>query len=88
LNVVELNPHEKIRKRFIDVMKNAKYTIGPQIVYIKRKTLIDIKLNISLNKQCKLLQVSKSSLYYQPTKSFSSGEEIKLLDAINNIMHP
>ena len=51
----------------------------------ERKTLVDIKLNISLNKQCKLLQVSKSSLYYQPTKPFSSGGEIKLLDAINNI---
>jgi len=51
----------------------------------ERKTLVDIKLNISLNKQCKLLQVSKSSLYYLPTKPFSTGSDIKLLDAINNI---
>jgi putative transposase len=51
----------------------------------ERKTLVDIKLNISLNKQCKLLQVSKSSLYYLPTKPFSTGNDIKLLDAINNI---
>ena len=51
----------------------------------ERKTLVDTKLNISLNKQCRLLQVSKSSLYYQAMKPFSIGSEIKLLDAINNI---
>ena len=51
----------------------------------ERKTLVDTKLNISLNKQCQLLHVSKSSLYYNPTKPFSSGSDLKLLDAINNI---
>ncbi len=51
----------------------------------ERKVLVDIKHNLSLNKQCQLLHVSKSSLYYNPTKPFSSGSEIKLLDAINNI---
>jgi len=28
----------------------------------ERKTLLDIKLNMSVNKQCKLLQINKSSL--------------------------
>jgi len=51
----------------------------------ERKTLIDVKLNMSLNKQCQLLQVSKSVLYYNPTKPFSSGSDLKVLDAINNI---
>ena len=51
----------------------------------KRKSLVDSKLNISLNKQCKLLHVSKSVLYYTPTKSFSSGRDLRVLDAINNI---
>jgi len=51
----------------------------------ERKVLIDAKLNISLNKQCRLLHVSKSSLYYNPTKPFSSGRDLKVLDAINNI---
>ena len=51
----------------------------------ERKVLVDIKHNLSLNKQCQLLHVSKSSLYYNPTKPFSRGSEIKLLDAINNI---
>jgi putative transposase len=40
---------------------------------------------MSLTKQCKLLQINKSSLYYRAKKPFSTGKEIKLLDAINNI---
>ena len=51
----------------------------------ERKTLVDTKLDISLNKQCQLLHVSKSSLYYNPTKPFSGGSDLRLLDAINNI---
>ena len=51
----------------------------------ERKALLDTKLNMSLNKQCKLLQINKSSLYYEPKKLFSTDSEIKLLDAINNI---
>jgi len=51
----------------------------------ERKVLLDTKLNLSLNKQCKLLHIGKSSLYYIPKKPFSTGKEIKLLDAINNI---
>lgn len=51
----------------------------------ERKALLDTKLNLSLNQQCKLLHVSKSSLYYEAKTPFSTGKEIKLLDAINNI---
>jgi len=51
----------------------------------ERKALLDVKLELSLNKQCKLLHVAKSSLYYQFSKPFGTGDEIKLLDAINNI---
>ena len=51
----------------------------------ERKTLVDTKHNLSINKQCQLLHVSKSVLYYNPTKPFSSDGAIKLLDAINNI---
>ena len=40
---------------------------------------------MSLNKQCKLLQINKSSLYYEPIKPFSTERLIGLLDAINNI---
>ncbi|HGZ70392.1 MAG TPA: IS3 family transposase [Nitratifractor sp.] len=51
----------------------------------ERKALIDAKLELSLNKQCELLKISKSSLYYQPLTPFSTKRELKLLDAINTI---
>jgi len=51
----------------------------------ERRTMIDTKLDISLNKQCKLLQISKSTLYYTPVKPFASPENIDILNAINNI---
>ena len=51
----------------------------------ERKVLLDTKLNMSLNKQCKLLHIGKSSLYYQAKKPFSTSAELKLLDAINTI---
>jgi putative transposase len=51
----------------------------------ERKNLVDTKHDLSLNKQCKLLHVSKSVLHYKPTKPFSTSGEIKLLDAINDI---
>ena len=51
----------------------------------ERKTLLDAKHTLSQNKQCKLLQINKSSLYYQPTKPFSSNGDLRVLDAINNI---
>ncbi|CAA6799149.1 MAG: Mobile element protein [uncultured Sulfurovum sp.] len=51
----------------------------------ERKTLLDTKLRISLNKQCELLKVNKSSLYYKAKNPFSTSKEISLLDTINNI---
>ena len=51
----------------------------------ERKALVDTGHTISLNKQCKLLNVSKSSLYYKPSKPFSTSSDLKLLDAINKI---
>jgi putative transposase len=50
-----------------------------------RKTFVDTKLNLSLNKQCKLLGIAKSTLYYEPIKKFSTDEDIKLLNALNDI---
>jgi len=51
----------------------------------ERKSLLDSKHKLSQNKQCKLLHISKSSLYYIPSKPFSKGSDLKILDAINNI---
>jgi len=50
-----------------------------------RKTFTDTKHKLSLNKQCKLLHIAKSTLYYAPIKRFSSEWEIKLLNALNEI---
>lgn len=50
-----------------------------------RKTFVDTEHKLSLNKQCKVLNVSKSTLYYEPVKRFSSEEDIKMLNALNDI---
>jgi len=46
---------------------------------------VDTKHNLSLNKQCKLLHIAKSTLYYEPVKIFSSEWELKLLNKLNDI---
>ncbi|MCK5855557.1 MAG: IS3 family transposase, partial [Sulfurovaceae bacterium] len=51
----------------------------------ERKFLLDTKLNMSINKQCKLLRINKSSLYYKAKKPFSTSKEIDFLDTINDI---
>ena len=51
----------------------------------ERESLIDTKLIMSQNRQCELLHVNKSSLYYTQVKPFSKKGDLRLLDAINNI---
>jgi len=47
---------------------------------------VDTKLNISLNKQLKLLSVSKTAhYYYKLIQKFSSEEDLKLLNIIDKI---
>jgi len=50
-----------------------------------RKTFVDSKHELSINKQCKLLHIAKSTLYYEPVKKFSSDEDIKFLNMLNEI---
>jgi putative transposase len=50
-----------------------------------RKNFVDTKQTLSVNKQCELLHIAKSSLYYEPVKKFSSDHDLKLLNAINDI---
>jgi len=50
-----------------------------------RKTFVDTKHNLSLNKQCKLLHIAKSTLYYEPVKKFSSDWDLKFLNKLNDI---
>ena len=51
----------------------------------ERKVLVDTKLTMSLNRQCRLLHINKSSLYYRAMKPFSTNRDMRLLDAINTI---
>jgi len=50
-----------------------------------RKTFVDTEHKLSLNKQCELLGIAKSTLYYTPVKRFSSEADIKFLNALNDI---
>lgn len=51
----------------------------------ERQAMIDTEHKLSLNKQCALLQISKSSLYYEEAIPFSSEEDRALLNAIDKI---
>jgi putative transposase len=50
-----------------------------------RKTFVDSKHELSINKQCKLLHIAKSTLYYEPVKKFSSKKDLKFLNLLNEI---
>jgi len=50
-----------------------------------RKTFTDTKHKLSLNKQCKLLHIAKSTLYYEPLKRFSTEWDIKFFNELNEI---
>jgi len=50
-----------------------------------RKTFTDTKHKLSLNRQCKLLHIAKSTLYYTPVKRFSTEWDIKFLNELNEI---
>ena len=50
-----------------------------------RKTFVDTKHNLSVNKQCKLLHIAKSTLYYEPVKRFSTEWDLKFLNQLNDI---
>ena len=87
---IETLQHEKdlISKKLGETIVEKEFLEGKLVSLAsskERKSLVDSKLNMSLNKQCKLLHVSKSVLYYKPTKPFSSGSDLRVLDAINNI---
>ena len=58
------------------------------IIYLfrskSRKTFVDTKHELSVNKQCKVLNIAKSTLYYVPVKKFSSEEDLKMLNTLND----
>lgn len=50
-----------------------------------RKQLLETGLELSINRQLKLLSISKSSTYYKAVIPFSSDVDQKILDAIDKI---
>jgi len=50
-----------------------------------RKKFVDTKHKLSLNKQCEILHIAKSTLYYEAVKRFSSEWDIKFLNVLNEI---
>ena len=50
-----------------------------------KKDLVETGHKLSLNKQLKLLGISKTAHYYKPIEKFSSNEDKKLLDMIDKI---
>ena len=60
------------------------------VSFDNRKEMIDTEHKLSLNKQLKLLDISKTAHYYEPVIPFSSDEDIKLLNTIDLIhtKHP
>ena len=50
-----------------------------------RKTFVDTKHNLSVNKQCKLLHIAKSTLYYKPVKRFSTEWDLQFLNKLHDI---
>lgn len=55
------------------------------VSFDSRKTMLDTGLKLSINKQLKLLSLSKTALYYKPVKKFSRQSDIKLLNRINEL---
>ena len=50
-----------------------------------RAKAVDTKLSTSLNKQLKLLSISKTVHYFESIQKFSSDEDLKLLNTIDKI---
>lgn len=50
-----------------------------------RKIFVDTKHELSLNKQCKLLHIAKSTLYYEPVKKFSTEWDLSFLNKLNDL---
>lgn len=73
-------------KRLGEAIVERDFVVGKleSLVSSKERTkAVDTKLNISLNKQLRLLSISKTAHYYTPVVPFSSNEYIKLLNTID-----
>ena len=79
---------DRIAKKLGETIVEKEFLEGKLVSLVsskERKVLVDARHDLSLNRQCKLLHVSKSVLYYNPVKPFSTDGDLRVLDAINNI---
>jgi putative transposase len=80
-------------KRLGEVIVERDFVVGKLKSLVSssiRAKATDTKLKLSLNKQLKLLSVSKTAYYYKPISKFSSDGDIILLNVIDSIhtKHP
>jgi len=79
---------DMIAKKLGETIVEKEFLEGKLVSLVSSKTrkkLVDTKHEFSINKQCKLLHVAKSTLYYEPVKKFRSKEDIKFLNLLNEI---
>ena len=79
---------DSIAKKLGETIVEKEFLEGKLVSLVSsrtRKTFVDTKHKLSLNKQCKLLHIAKSTLYYEPQKRFSTERDIQFLNALNEI---
>ena len=79
---------DSIAKKLGETIVEKEFLEGKLVSLVSSKTrkkFVDTKHKLSVNKQCKLLYIAKSTLYYEPVKRFSSEWELKFLNALNEI---
>ena len=92
-NIILQKDKDSMAKKVGELTMERDFAVGKLKSLVsskKRNKLIDTKLNISLNKQLKILNVSKGLHYYNPVMPFSSNKDIELLNTIDLIYtkHP
>ena len=79
---------DSIAKKLGETIVEKEFLEGKLVSLVSsrtRKTFVDTKHKLSLNKQCKLLHIAKSTLYYEPQKRFSTERDIQFLNTLNEI---
>ena len=87
IDTLELN-NQKLAQKVGNLTMEKDFLEGKLVSSVssdKRKAMVGSGHPLSLLKQCKLLQINRTGLYYSPTPFFSTLEDIKLLDAIDEI---
>jgi len=79
---------DKIAKKLGETIVEKEWLEGKLVSSVSfkaRKAMMETGHRLSITKQCKLLHINKSSLYYKAVTPFSSESDIELLNAIDEI---